>query len=68
MDFQSLNEYVNNFYYGEYGSDEYFVQELYENDIPFGLPNFIVIDWEATVRNIMYDYFESNCLDPNFCT
>lgn len=60
MDFQNLNEYVNNFYYGEYSSDEDFVQGLYENDIPFNLPNFVVIDWEATARNIMYDYFESN--------
>ncbi|MET3537445.1 hypothetical protein [Chryseobacterium limigenitum] len=60
MDFQSLHEYVNNFYYGEYGSDEDFVQGLYENGIPFNLPNFVVIDWEATSRYIMYDYFESN--------
>lgn len=60
MDFQSLHEYVNNFYYGEYSSDEDFVQELYENDIPFNLPSFVIIDWEATARNIMYDYFESN--------
>lgn len=60
MEFQSLYAYVNNFYYGEYSSDETFVQELYENDIPFNLPNFVVIDWEATARNIMYDYFESN--------
>ncbi len=60
MDFQSAYEYANNFYYGEYSSDEDFVRELYENDIPFGLPNWIVIDWEATARNIMYDYFESN--------
>lgn len=59
MDFQSLHEYVNNFYCGEYSSDEDFVQELYENDIPFNLPNFVVIDWESTARNIMYDYFES---------
>ncbi|MET3535207.1 antirestriction protein ArdA [Chryseobacterium limigenitum] len=60
MDFQSAYEYVNNFYYGEYSSDLDFVQELYENDIPFNLPNFVVIDWEATSRNIMYDYFENN--------
>ncbi len=60
MDFQSLCEYVNNFYCGEYSSDEDFVQELYENDIPFNLPNFVVIDWGSTARNIMYDYFESN--------
>lgn len=59
MDFKSLHEYVDNFYCGEYSSDEDFVQELYENDISFNLPNFVVIDWESTARNIMYDYFES---------
>ncbi|MEC3876680.1 antirestriction protein ArdA [Chryseobacterium salviniae] len=60
MDFQSVYEYANNFYCGSYPDDETFVQELYENDIPFNLPNFVVIDWESTSRNIMYDYFESN--------
>ncbi|PRB06131.1 antirestriction protein [Chryseobacterium sp. MYb7] len=60
IDFQSLLEYVNNFYYGEYANDIEFVEYLYENDIPFNLPSFVVIDWEATARNIMYDYFESN--------
>ncbi|MDC8098621.1 antirestriction protein ArdA [Chryseobacterium rhizosphaerae] len=59
MDFQSLDEYVNNFYYGEYSSDEDFVQWLYEDDT-FNIPNWIVIDWEATARCIMFDYFESN--------
>lgn len=60
IDFQSLYEYINNFYYGEYANDIEFVEYLYENDIPFNLPSFIVIDWEATTRNIMYDYFESS--------
>lgn len=60
IDFQSLYEYVNNFYYGEFANDIEFVEYLYENDIPFNLPSFVVIDWEATARNIMYDYFESN--------
>ncbi|WP_079243030.1 antirestriction protein ArdA [Chryseobacterium indologenes] len=60
MDFQSAYEYVNNFYYGEFANDIEFVEYLYENDIPFNLPSFVVIDWEATARNIMYDYFESN--------
>ncbi|MCA6069396.1 antirestriction protein ArdA [Chryseobacterium sp. RG1] len=59
MDFQSLYEYVNNFYYGEYESDEDFVQYLYEDDT-FNIPNWVVIDWEATARSIMFDYFESN--------
>ncbi|THV56766.1 antirestriction protein ArdA [Chryseobacterium candidae] len=60
IDFQSLYEYVNNFYYGEYANDIEFVEYLYENDIPFNLPSFVVIDWEATAKNIMYDYFESS--------
>jgi antirestriction protein len=59
IEFQSLYEYVNNFYYGEFGSDEDFVQWLYEDDM-FNIPNWVVIDWEATARDIMYDYFESN--------
>lgn len=60
IDFQSAYEYVNNFYYGEFTNDIEFVEYLYENDIPFNLPSFVVINWEATARNIMYDYFESN--------
>ncbi len=59
MDFQSLYEYVNNFYYGEFNSDEDFVQWLYEDDT-FNIPNWVVIDWSATARSIMFDYFESN--------
>jgi antirestriction protein len=49
IEFQSLYEYVNNFYYGEFGSDEDFVQWLYEDDM-FNIPNWVVIDWEATAR------------------
>ena len=60
IDFQTAYEYVNNFYYGEFANDIEFVEYLYENDIPFNLPSFVVIDWESTARNIMYDYFESN--------
>ncbi|SIO36361.1 Antirestriction protein (ArdA) [Chryseobacterium scophthalmum] len=60
MDFQSIYEYVNNFYCGEFANDIEFVEYFYENDIPFNLPNFVVIDWSATARNIMDDYFESN--------
>ncbi|MFN4362537.1 antirestriction protein ArdA [Chryseobacterium hispalense] len=59
IDFQSLYEYVNNFYYGEFSSDEDFVQWLYEDDT-VNIPNWVVIDWEATARSIMYDYFESS--------
>lgn len=60
IDFQSAYEYANNFYCGEFANDIEFVEYLYENDIPFNLPSFVVIDWESTARNIMYDYFESN--------
>lgn len=60
IDFQSAYEYANNFYCGEFANDIEFVEYLYENDIPFNLPNFVVINWEATARNVMYDYFESN--------
>lgn len=60
MDFKDIYNYVNNFYYGWFDSDIDFVKWLYDDDIPFNLPNFVVIDWEATSRNIMYDYFESN--------
>ncbi|SIQ39975.1 Antirestriction protein (ArdA) [Chryseobacterium sp. RU37D] len=60
MSFESACEYANNFYCGEYANDVEFVQEFYENDIYFKLPHFVCIDWEATARNIMYDYFESN--------
>lgn len=59
MSFESAYEYINNFYYGWFDSDIDFVQWLYEDDIPFNLPSYVCIDWEATARNIMYDYFES---------
>lgn len=59
MDFQSLYGYVNNSYCGEFSSDEDFVQWLYEDDT-FNIPNWVVIDWSATARSIMFDYFESD--------
>jgi antirestriction protein len=45
---------------GAYSSDQDFAWQLAEDvgDIPRDLPSYIVIDWEATARNIMYDYFE----------
>lgn len=45
---------------GEFKNDEDFAWELTESvgDIPRDLPSYIVIDWEATARNIMFDYFE----------
>jgi antirestriction protein len=47
-------------YMGAYSSDEDFTQELLEmcGDMPKDLPNYIVIDWEATARQIMWDYSE----------
>ncbi|MFP3833146.1 antirestriction protein ArdA [Chryseobacterium sp. SIMBA_028] len=58
MDFQSIYKGVVDYYTGEYSSDEDFVQYLYEDDT-FNIPNWVVIDWEATARSIMFDYFES---------
>ncbi|MFP3834994.1 antirestriction protein ArdA [Chryseobacterium sp. SIMBA_028] len=58
MDFQSIYKGVVDYYMGEYSSDEDFVQYLYEDDT-FNIPNWVVIDWEATARSIMFDYFES---------
>lgn len=51
-------------YQGAYSSDEDFTQELLEQcgDMPKDLPNYIVIDWEATARQIMWDYSEHNGL------
>ncbi len=44
-------------------SESYFVaycQDLINDigDLPRGLPNYIVIDWEATARNLKVDYTE----------
>lgn len=41
--------------------DSYFedyAQELFEDigDMPKGVPSYIVVDWEATARNIQMDY------------
>lgn len=60
MDFQSVYDGVSNYYMGEYLDDETFAQYMLEEDIPESLPNYIYIDWEATARNLMYDYFESD--------
>ena len=44
---------------GEYDNDEDFTYQLLQDcgDLPRDLPSYIVIDWEATARNIMFDYF-----------
>ncbi|MEA1847520.1 antirestriction protein ArdA [Chryseobacterium sp. MHB01] len=60
LDFQSIYNNVMNYYIGEYSSDETFAQSILEEDILDNLPNYIYVDWEATSRNLMYDYFESN--------
>lgn len=46
-------------YQGEYKNDEEFTRELLEScgEIP-KFPSYIHIDWEATARDIMQDYFE----------
>lgn len=41
---------------GSYISND--AQYILEEDIPESLPNYI--DWEATARNLMFDYFESD--------
>ncbi|WP_312286398.1 antirestriction protein ArdA [Chryseobacterium gleum] len=60
MDFQSVYDGVINYYMGQYVDDEIFAQYILEESIPESLPNYIYIDWEATARNLMYDYFDSN--------
>lgn len=47
-------------YQGEYENDEDFVQQLLEDcgSLPKNLPAYIYIDWEATARDVMMDYFE----------
>lgn len=54
-------EDVEEAYQGEYNSDEDFVEQLLEDIgvIPDDLPGYVHIDWEATAREVMYDYFES---------
>lgn len=49
-------------YMGAYSSDEDFTQELLEmcGDSPKNLPNCVVIDWEATARQMMWDYSAHN--------
>lgn len=49
-------------YQGQFDSDIDFTMDLLEacGDIPQDLPSYVVIDWEATARNIMFDYSEHN--------
>ena len=51
-----------NAYQGQFDSDIDFTMDLLEScgDIPKDLPSYVVIDWEATARTIMYDFSESN--------
>lgn len=61
-DTEELLDRVLDSYYGEYNSDEDFVQEMLEQDgsIPENLPSYIFIDWEKTAYNFMFDYSCSN--------
>jgi hypothetical protein len=47
---------------GRFDNDKDFVQELLEDTEPYlrDLPHYMIIDWEATARNIMFDYTSSN--------
>lgn len=59
---EECEDYASDWRHGEtlvresYWED--YVQELLEDigDIPRDLPHYLVIDWEATARNIAYDY------------
>ena len=59
---EECEDYASDWRHGEtliresYWQD--YVQELLEDvgDIPRDLPHYLVIDWEATARNIAYDY------------
>lgn len=47
-------------YNGKWDNDEDFVEDLLDScgDLPKDLPAYIHIDWEATAKDIMMDYFE----------
>ena len=49
-------------YQGKFDNDIDFIMDLLEScgDIPKDLPSYLVIDWEATTKNLMYDFVESN--------
>ena len=59
---EECEDYASDWRHGEtliresYWQD--YVQELLEDvgDIPRDPPHYLVIDWEATARNIAYDY------------
>ena len=55
-------EDIDDHYYGQWDSDEDFVQQLLEDtgDLPSDLPHYIHIDWGSTARDIMMDYCESD--------
>lgn len=60
MDFSSVYDGIMNYYIGEYSDDETFAQYILEESISENLPNFIYIDWEATARILMYDYYSND--------
>jgi antirestriction protein len=49
-------------YAGQFDNDVDFVRELLEDSEDYlrDLPHYIIIDWEATARNIMFDYTSEN--------
>lgn len=53
---------VGETYQGEYDSDEEFVREMLEEDIPglAELPWYVCIDWETTAEDVMMNYCESD--------
>lgn len=53
-------------YWGEYDSGADLAQDITEHadPLPDGLPNWIVIDWEASwERNLRHDFFEYEVID-----
>jgi hypothetical protein len=53
---------IDETYCGQWDSDEAFARDLLTNDgyLPSNLHPFIDIDWEATAKKVMMEYFESN--------
>jgi antirestriction protein len=57
---ESTKDNIEDAYNGKWRSDEDFVENMLEEcgDIPKDIPPYIYIDWEATARDVMIDYFE----------
>lgn len=61
-DIQDILTAINHRYVGEYSNDKGFVQEQLKvaGYIPENLPDYMVIDWERTASNLMFDYCSHN--------